>query len=204
MWWLVSWRRCCALPGSVSAGHFIRELDCFVKCVGGVVAALRSNPLKNIEVTLFIFTDDKYFRELWLPAAETLFTLTSKELESLNLNKIIRLCLNSRISPEFDLLVNYERVYKRIYNIVTSPDTRESKCNNCQLVILTCSWQVWILKTHINQILTNIARLTGLSSARSTALRADGNKVRDINNIFLKSFRKFTINCNILLINENC
>ena len=61
-------------------------------------------PTENIEVTLFIFTDDKYFRELWLPAAETLFTLTSKELESLNLNKIIRLCLNSRISPEFDLL----------------------------------------------------------------------------------------------------
>ena len=57
-------------------------------------------PTENIEVTLFIFTDDKYFRELWLPAAETLFTLTSKELESLNLNKIIRLCLNSRISPE--------------------------------------------------------------------------------------------------------
>ena len=68
-------------------------------------------PTENIEVTLFIFTDDKYIRELWLPAAETLFTLTSKELESLNLNKIIRLRLNSRIFREFDpRLLNYERV----------------------------------------------------------------------------------------------
>ena len=37
-----------------------------------------------------------------LRAENTLLTLTSKELESLNLNKIIRLRLNSRISPEFD------------------------------------------------------------------------------------------------------
>ena len=36
-------------------------------------------------------------------AVNTLLTLTSKELESLNLNKIIRLRLNPSISLEFDL-----------------------------------------------------------------------------------------------------
>ena len=43
--------------GSVGAGEFIGELDCFVKRVGGVMAALRSNPLKKLEfrnVTIFV------------------------------------------------------------------------------------------------------------------------------------------------------
>ena len=58
-----------ALPrpgsGSVSAGEFIGELDCFVKRVGRVMAALRSNPLKkmevrNVQLFIFIFSDNKF------------------------------------------------------------------------------------------------------------------------------------------------
>ena len=82
------------------------------------MAALRSNPLKkmefrNVQLFIFIFSDDKFseiygFRasgacgRVTFEAVNTLLTLTSKELESLNLNTIIRLRLNSRISREFD------------------------------------------------------------------------------------------------------
>ena len=85
----------------------------------------------NSNLEMFIFLVNKFCGELWLPCAacgrvtvgavNTLLTLTSKELESLNLNKIIRLRLNSSISLEFDLsarLLNYERVPSVNINIL--------------------------------------------------------------------------------------
>ena len=83
----------------------------------------------NSNLEMFIFLVNKFCGELWLPCAacgrvtvgavNTLLTLTSKELESLNLNKIIRLRLNSRISREFDpRLLNYERVPSVNINIL--------------------------------------------------------------------------------------
>ena len=129
-------------------------------------------------------------------AVNTLLTLTSKELESLNLNKIIRLRLNSRISREFDpRLLNYERVPSVNIHIISNNFRHSSwvcewsKCNNCQLVILTCSWQVWILKTHINQTLTNIP---GLRLAAHPAQGLQG--YTHISRVFLKNIitQKFT------------
>ena len=151
-------------------------------------------------------------------AVNTLLTLTSKELESLNLNKIIRLRLNSRISREFDpRLLNYERVPSVNIHIISNNFRHSSwvcewsKCNNCQLVILTCSWQVWILKTHINQTLTNIpdcvSQLT-LRGYKVTQTNIDTFTQKycwKVYTAMLHVHKMFTWTCvNILLINENC